>query len=89
MEAIYLYYFIINLNTYKASSVICLFLQGPPKGGKQGASGGGLFSKIGGFFSRKNEMKLPDDKEPSVSVRTYAQCKPVLGCFVFEHCLLN
>ncbi|WAR31439.1 SC16A-like protein [Mya arenaria] len=38
----------------------------PGLGGKQKASGGGLLSKIGGLFSRKNEMKLPDDKEPSI-----------------------
>ncbi|XP_052250710.1 uncharacterized protein LOC127857963 isoform X3 [Dreissena polymorpha] len=38
-------------------------------GGKQkpaAAAGGGLFAKIGGLFSRKNEMKLPDDKEPAI-----------------------
>ncbi|XP_060586263.1 uncharacterized protein LOC132742001 isoform X4 [Ruditapes philippinarum] len=33
---------------------------------KKAAAGGGFLSKIGGLFSRKNEMKLPDDKEPSI-----------------------
>ena len=37
-----------------------------------GKGGEGIWGKIGGLFSRKgkNEMILPDDKEPSVSKHT-------------------
>ena len=45
----------------------CIFLQDKSK--SQGKGGEGIWGKIGGLFTRKgkNEMILPDDKEPSVS----------------------
>ena len=58
----------------RAVYLILLLQDAKPQ--KQGGGGGGIFSTIGGFFSRKgkNEMILPDDKEPSVGA--------LLGLFV-------